>query len=494
MLAFRYEELHTEPHTGLSLFGPYDHDASSHPPSIRYGVIGHEAGIQRLKEFLRVIDGPVVCHDFHGTNKSEFKKRLLWPVFPGFEAVFGSRLPEDPTWTSVLDVNRLDEHLNHNDSYVRVHNVANLYVQALETASKSDDAPEVMFCVVPDKLYDLCRTQSRVDDGYGSYARSEEDIVQRRMHRDLFNEYDPDDYSFSNDFRRQLKARALEYGIPIQIVRESRLSVASAGQHETMTVLSDRAWNISTAIYYKCKGKPWKLADARPGVCYVGLVFRRTGTHASRTACCAAQMFLNSGDGVVFKGAIGRWYSPETRECHLNSRSAKELLEGVLTAYQKEFGQPLTEIFIHSRSNVDEEEMDGFLAAVPFNAKLVAVKVRLEHDGLRVYRQGDYPIQRGTFVRMGKRSGYLWGTGFKPDLLTYDGWDIPIPMRINIQHGEPDIEQVASDIFALTKLNYNACKLGDSQPVTIGFSNAVGEILVSNPTIQETRPNFRFYI
>ena len=63
-----------------------------------------------------------------------------------------------------------------------------------------------------------------------------------------------------------------------------------------------------------------------------------------------------------------------------------------------------------------------------------------------------------------------------------------------MQHGDADITEVARDILGLTKLNYNACTLGDAQPVTVKFSDAVGEILVSNPTITERRPQFKFYI
>lgn len=63
-----------------------------------------------------------------------------------------------------------------------------------------------------------------------------------------------------------------------------------------------------------------------------------------------------------------------------------------------------------------------------------------------------------------------------------------------MQHGNADIRQVCRDIFGLTKLNYNACKVGDSEPVTIGFSEAVGEILVTNPNAKERRPNVKFYI
>jgi len=72
--------------------------------------------------------------------------------------------------------------------------------------------------------------------------------------------------------------------------------------------------------------------------------------------------------------------------------------------------------------------------------------------------------------------------------------ETPVPLRIDIQHGSGDIDQVALDIFGLTKLNYNACKLGDSEPVTVGFSDAVGEILVSNPRTVRPNPGFKFYI
>ncbi len=88
----------------------------------------------------------------------------------------------------------------------------------------------------------------------------------------------------------------------------------------------------------------------------------------------------------------------------------------------------------------------------------------------------------------------MFGTGFKPTLRTYDGWETPSPLQIDIQHGDADIVEVARDILGLTKLNYNACALGDAQPVTVGFSDAVGEILVSNPTVTDRKPQFKFYI
>lgn len=72
--------------------------------------------------------------------------------------------------------------------------------------------------------------------------------------------------------------------------------------------------------------------------------------------------------------------------------------------------------------------------------------------------------------------------------------EVPNPLRIDIEYGEANLEQVATDILGLTKLNYNTCKLGDSELVTIAFSDAVGEILIANPGVKKISPSFKFYI
>jgi hypothetical protein len=259
-----------------------------------------------------------------------------------------------------------------------------------------------------------------------------------------------------------------------------------------LTPLSDRLWNLGTTLYYKCGGKPWKLRTARDGVCYIGIAFRFTEDH--RSACCAAQMFLDSGDGVVFLGEFGPWYSPEKKAFHLPPDAAERLLKGVLDTYAGMDGRPLKEVFLHCRSWLNADEFAGFQRACPPDVKLVGVRVKPDRFGPRLFREGDMPVLRGTFWQVNERAGYLFGSGFKPRLCTYDGWETPVPMRIDVMHGEADIELVAKDILGLTKLNYNACKLGDAEPVTVGFSDAVGEVLISNPTVTERRPNFKYYI
>lgn len=488
-LQFRYGQELSAPHQGLSLFGPFDSDSPSHPRKIIYAVVGAPEGLDLFRDWSRAMQ----CAHFDADER----KARLWPPFPGFGAIFGCEWPTAFSQTYSLDRQAVINASRLADQDKRTFKVVELYLESITTAQKRDESIGVFVCIVPDEVWVNCRSKSRVSEPIGQALGYRERHARRQGQTHLFDAYDPSQYLHSPDFRRQLKARAMSIGIPIQIVRESTLRMSDTNDlaERGLTPVTDRMWNLSTTLFYKSGGKPWKLAAARDGVCYIGIAFRRTGTKdKDRTACCAAQMFLDTGDGIVFLGESGMWYSPEAKQCHLSGDAANRLLKGVLETYAQLDGRALTEIFLHSRSTIDEAEFEGYQAACPPGVRIAGVRVKPEQYGIRLYRPGNWPVIRGTFLAAGRRTGFLWTTGFKDSLGTYDGWDTPIPLRIDIQHGEADIEQVAKDVLALTKLNYNSCRLGDSQPVTVGFSDAVGEILVSNPSITRRSPLFKFYI
>lgn len=485
------------PQDGLSLFGPFSTGNNYHPKNIAIGAVGTSTGVQQLQNWSRFIQSGF-------QSKSKLNELRSWPPFPGFEAAFQSQWADEAVWSEELDENEL-LHLSENqDPNQRAYEVCNAYLEAIDLRMRGDERVDVIVCVVPDQVKKNCRIQSRVATSVHSSISKQRIKGRKQGQQEFFGEgfydaYDPRQYEYSPDFRRQIKARAMKYRIPIQIILESTLDLVepvSGARGKKAVPLSYRTWNLATAISYKAGAKPWRLATARDGVCYVGIAFRRDPNGDDRSACCAAQLFLDTGDGVVFQGEYGSWYSPESQQFHLDGQSAEQLLDGVLKTYYGLGGKPLTEIFLHSRSDISQEEFDGYSAACPKNARLVGVRVQKDREGLRMFRPGEFAVLRGTCWQVSDRMGYLWTSGFKPRLATYDGWETPVPLRIDIQRGDADFQQVATDIFGLTKLNYNSCRLGDSQPVTVKFSDAVGEILVSNPTIpvSEILPQFRFYI
>lgn len=489
-LVFRHGQVLNDPRDGLSLFGPFDTELPSHPRNITYGVIGTTSGIAAFREFAGALSQAHFPEPEPGNPR-------LWPAFPGFEEAFLCHFPSSPSWQTDLDESDLLKKSRHKDPNRRAFEVVNLYDAALEIAAKRDEPFGLIFCIVPDEIWLNCRPLSYPKQSHGGKPSGRELLLRIRGIADIFGDYDPQQYQLAPDFRQQLKARAMRHGIPVQIMRESTLDLRLErpfGERD-LTPLSDRAWNLSTAIYYKSGGKPWRLATAREGVSYVGLAFRKTKPDVgNRSAVCAAQMFVDTGDGVVFLGDEGLWYSPEERQYHLDPNTAAALLRGVLKTYEDLDGRALIEVFLHSRSDISREEFDAYREVCPSGVKLTAIRVRLVRDSLRLYREGTRPVLRGTLLTMSQSKGFLWASGFKDELGTYDGWETPAPLSIDIQHGECGIEQVAADILGLTKLNYNACRLGEATPVTIGYSDGVGEILVSNPGVKNHKPQFKFYI
>lgn len=508
LLTFGSDQVAEDPRDGLALFGPHEQRSSL----ANNVVIGTQRGIDLWDNWIRALNSPASC-----TN---IARQRPWPPYPGYDVAFGTAWPK-PIKTYVLDPRILEESARKADRYERAYSVANLYLEPVDQIQKLDAKPGLAICVVPDEVYQNCRPRSSVKETSDIPKTSAEREFLKAALKDRQTGQErmfDDDESFANvtkhleqyglspDFRRQLKARMMPYELPVQIVRESTLAITEQvrnGEPGT-NPLSDRLWNFGTAVFYKSGLKPWKTPWAREGVCYVGLAYRQAELRKG-TACCAAQMFLDSGDGIVFVGDFGPWYSEEKHEFHLSPDAAEKLLCGTIETYRKQDGRPLREIFLHARSGINESEYEGFSKACPAGVKLVAIRVRQDRHGPRLYRydnhpdvgrRGKHPVLRGTFWQRTKRHGLLFTTGFKPRIGTYDGWEVPVPLSITLQHGEADLVQVARDILGLTKLNYNSCQLGESQPITVKYSDRIGEILLANPEVppEGWRHNFKYYI
>ena len=91
-------------------------------------------------------------------------------------------------------------------------------------------------------------------------------------------------------------------------------------------------------------------------------------------ACCAAQMFLDSGDGVVFKGRVGPWYTGKRGHYHLSREAAEELLSKAVADYRKRRdNHDPEELFIHGRTSFNDDEWAGFEAAAGNSTRVVGV-------------------------------------------------------------------------------------------------------------------------
>ena len=501
LLLFSHNQALEDPRDGLTLFGPLK---SKPPYGISYGIVGTKGGIERFYRWVDSIQ-KFLAHP-------DVSKRELWIPFPGFESAFGIPFSTKAVTENIVDDKRLQEILREDDPFQRVHNTVDLYAKPiLEFYKKFDENLDVWFVISPEEVFRACRPKSRIVNPKIKVSGRDIKIrqkgaLQRRMGqlfllKDLEEYYEA--YQFDNDFRRQLKARLVLDKIrnPVQIVRETTLTPDDFLNEKKRRVRdlqpeSQVAWNILSTVFYKAGGKPWKLKGIREGVCYLGMVYKNLERERDpRSACCAAQMFLDSGDGVVFKGAVGPWKSPKGNQHHMSKDAAKEIVKMALQAYTEYFGfhEKPKEIFIHGRTYPNSEEWEGFLSAVDSNIQIVGVRIR--PGALRLFRLGNYFLMRGMAHIESDNKGYIWTTGYIPRLRTNPFQGVPKPLSIEICKGEADIKTVLQDIYALTKLNYNSCFYGDGEPITLSFADNIGEILTAGPIKKDEAPlSFKFYI
>ncbi len=489
-LKFAYGQFAEDPRDGLSLFGPFDKGQVS---NFSIGIIGTPEGRVRAKKWLIRTKKPI----FHPTVD------IAKPFFPGFEATFDISFNTDNFVDIDVPHSALEVYYKYSDNHQRVSSLVDLYVDALLVHKREEEQKvDLWFVVIPDEIYRICRPMSRVPkaggidtgikDNYSKYnvgLFENEDEKRRRLA-----------YSYQNNFHNQLKIKLLEHSTLTQIVRESTIAYQdftdSNGKpkRDLKNFEAAIAWNIATAVYYKMGGLPWKLADARDGVCYIGLVFKNDETQQNpKIACCAAQMFLDSGDGLVFRGAVGPWYNPDRGDYHLDRESAFELLQTALEGFIKRNGRRPKEIFIHGKTYFDDDEWLGFEDAIGNDIDLIGVRIRNENN-FKLFRDGDFPVLRNTAMIRGKKSAFLWTKGFIPRLQSVLGLETPNPLSIQVIRGKANIEVVCQDVLALTKLNYNTCMYFDGTPVTLKFANTIGEILTAGPNEGLEVLPFKYYI
>jgi hypothetical protein len=502
MLEFGHKQQMAYPRDGLFLFGPAGNP--SHIPVTRYGVIGTPEGVRRFRVWSERMANPIAVPEPGPRSKAVEPHHVL---FPGFAAAFKSEWPKEPHGIiDDIDSDEIDRSLHLTNRHEAIHTAVNLYVSRLiKEKSRSENPPSFWFVVIPEIVYELGRPLSTVKKDEripGTVTITKKRAQELEKSPTLFGieEDDADVYKYATHFRRQLKARLLKDQIVTQIIRETTLTPTEFLKSNGAPVRKVEdpatiAWKLGTGAYYKAGGKPWQLADVRPGVRYVGLVYKVSDLASdARHACCAAQMFLSDGEGIVFRGALGPWYHTDTRQFHLDGPSAKNLIEMVTAEYKLQHNVPPSELFIHATSAFTDEEWEGFQKACDCATNLVAVQILDLKNDLKLFRPGAYPVIRGSALKVNETSAYLWTSGYVPRLDTYMGPETPNPISVRILRGNCPLVTVLGDILALTKFNFNSCLYNDRLPVTIRFANEVGDVLISAPLEGEPRLPFKFYI
>ncbi|EGE59915.1 hypothetical protein RHECNPAF_1780018 [Rhizobium etli CNPAF512] len=501
LLGFGHGQQCDHPKDGLFLYGP--NGALPQARFITVGVIGTADGLKFFRNTMERIKGRI---DVPPPGKLEKEVRLHLSNFPGLQEAFGLCLDPRGLVECEISLKSLDDAtraLNHHEA---VSKAVDLYISAIENYDRNEERKiEVWAFILPELIFERCKVgslRSGLPLVKGEFGKKQKAKASLPLLEPVIDQASEDIFDDVPDFHRQVKARLLKLGHTSQLLRETTLApeafVNKAGYpvrklQEPATV----AWNIATGLYYKTQPEPpWKLANVRPGVCYLGFVYKLLPNHRENHACCAAQMFLNEGDGIVFRGANGPWRTAD-REFHLKADEAKKLIATVLSTFHDKHKTHPRELFIHGRTRFNDEEWAAFAEAVPQGTNLVGVRIKTTDGDTKLFREGDYPVLRGTALLLDEANAYLWTNGFLPRLDTYIGPETPNPLFVTIMRSTgpaPDLRTVLTDIMGLTKINYNACNFSDGLPVTVRFADKVGDVLTMGAAQGAERQPFKFYV
>lgn len=491
-LTFGYQQKMEDPRDGLTLFGPFSKDQYS--GQVNVGIIGPKTQREYVINYLKSIHKPIISK----------VPDLARPYFPGLEAAFGIFINFASLQQIDVDRKKIDEYLKYTDSHQRVHNLSNLYAEPLNKFANQEQAPvSVWFVAIPDDIYKFSRPKSKIEKAEDNIKTGLSGKERKSNQGFLFDELTElkEAYQFEVNFHNQLKAKVLLNKVVTQIIKESTIAYQQLWTDQEKIKYEHifdtaKAWNIATTLYYKCGGIPWKLGEVRKNVCYLGLVYKKIDQATqSKNACCAAQMFLDSGDGMVFRGNIGPWYNHQSKEFHIKKKDAQELLAMSLEAFKSksDTNEYPEQIFIHAKTYFDDEEWEGFQEAAEGKSRIIGVRIRSD-SSFKLYRDFSYCVPRGTALLITETFAYLWTNGYIPRLQTQLGLETPNPISVEVTRGNDDLNTVCKDILALTKLNYNACIFADGSPVTLRFANSIGEVLTAGRNIKTEVLPFKHYV
>lgn len=508
LVEFANKFLCDDPKKGIALTGFYSLSNNSHNSEIHYSIIGTNQNIEDFKVWIGRMQHPIEASakeikikddleiddegcissnslfdedDFDShteENPTQIINKKLNPDFPGFNknSVFKCEFLLDNSNIGIIRKADIDNILksklsNKEKSKLIIELYVNAYKDIIEFAQK---IPNICYLVIPSNVF---KKLASIKNG-----------------------------SFYLNFRRQLKAAIFSCNsrniIPIQIILEDTITSSK----KSMQDLSMIAWNFVVAQYYKTENCiPWALTDIDSDTCFIGISFHKILDGNNKyMRSSIAQAFNRDGKGLIFTGKQFEWNSRKTKVStpHLKYDYAKELISNVLRSYMRINGHTPKRIVIHKTSGFwdsyihkDYAEIEGLTEGI--KETLQDINVDIDFVSIKTAKQklfreaGEYPVLRGTLLKIDDSNGVLYTTGYIPYYESYPG--VHIPMGLHIETiGETTLKQISEEILALTKLNFNNCNYYSSLPITLNFSHKVGEILQYLPEGIEP-PNRYFY-
>lgn len=452
---------HICPKLGIFMYNLFDY-MQVRPEKITLGVIGKSESVEKVLTWL---EG---CKSHIKEKQSKNPHPKLFPNFPGFNKQVGFMcdITWDDSYIRKLNNSEFETIIRKNENLeARITDIAQLYLDEIKFLAKNKK-PDVILCVLSENFITYIKEDSIEP------APSDEEDQQETQVQPVEEELEEEISNKEQNFRRYIKAKAMQFNVPIQIVRD-RIGKPTGDMQDAATI----AWNFFTALYYKASGTPWALIrkDSAETTCYAGISFFKSRDKKT-TQTSLAQIFNELGKGVILRGEEVE-LKKKDRTPHLTSEQAFNLLHLSLKEYYEAVKIYPKRLVLHKTSNYSDDEIYGFQqAAKELHINQIDL-ITIQPASIRLYRQGSYPPMRGSHFAITDTSHILYTRGSVPYYETYPGKYIPSPLEIKLAAYDESPNVICDEILSLTKMNWNNTQFDRKYPITIECARNVGEIL-----------------
>jgi hypothetical protein len=490
-----------DPRVGLGIHGPFDRHEARHTP-IRLGLIGTGPLIDKTRQWIAKCQSSVPAIrriTRKGSTLEVPTDPAAVPTFPGMRAVFDADFVLNPQHIVTLSARELNE-IDSVELYEpRVTRLAQLLGNQLAVLADKGSPPDVVLVALPYEIRKRCTTPSnhrrrgKVPLSLGALLRASVAKDNAMGQLSLLDVAAAHNVNVDEDDRESvvlhsaLKIHGMHAGLPTQLLWEGTLD--GVGVEDDATI----AWNVWSGIYYKARNELWRLTGLAANACFVGISFYKDRSD-ERLRSCVAQAFSDRGEGLVLRSEPFAWKNEMEKTPHLERRMASEMLTRVLKAYRDHLHVQPSRVVIHKWQRYWPEERAGFEDALEMMGVHSHDFVAFGSRGLRFFRAGQEPVVRGTYISLGPAEGLLFTRGYVPFLRRYPGMRVPRPLEIIEHHGSGSMIEIAREILALTKLDWNTTMFAGKEPITTAFAEDVGRILSELPHTVQAKPSYRFYM
>ncbi|MFN6088915.1 MAG: argonaute/piwi family protein [Cyclobacteriaceae bacterium] len=463
---------HICPKSGIYTYNPFD-VSQVRPEKITIGVIGKADSVDKILEWLES------CKTHIDGKQSKTPHPNLFMNFCGFNKTVGFKceIAYDDTYLRKLNNSDFENIIKEQTSLEDIiTEITSLYLNEIKFLSKNKK-PDVILCALSENFMKHIMEAKPKNTGDDDEEVPEKDFDEEEVSKKEQN------------FRRNLKAKAMQYNVPIQIIRD-RIAKPTAEMQDAATI----AWNFFTALYYKASGTPWALIrkDSAETTCYAGISFFKSRDKKS-TQTSIAQIFNELGKGVILRGEE-IVLKKNDRTPHLDEQQAFNLLNQSLKEYYDAVKIYPKRLVLHKTSNFNQDEIYGFTqTARELHINQIDL-VSIQTSDIRLYRSGNYPPMRGTHFTMTDNHHVLYTRGSVPYYETYPGRYIPRAIEIKLAAYDESPNVICDEILALTKMNWNNTQFDRQMPITIECARNVGEILKYLGEDEQMQLKYSFYM